>query len=151
MSHLYMSNNQAADVFNKLDPGVIIDYPTSEWPTARPEDLSGKMFAVRKDETEKEPHTNLKRLADMDGRSWYTANCRQAGRHSNRSKLYTATYQIQLKPMHAKSGTKRVLDKSVQKKVWYHPEHNMYLIQYSSPKNVKHDPEKKKNQGKLQQ
>ena len=111
-----MSNNQAACVFPKIDPSIIIDYPTSEWPTTRAEDLSGQMFAVRKEEGDNEPHNNLKRLADMDDRIWYTSNCRKPGGHSNDTKMYTGTYQIQLKQMHVKSGRKRVLDKSVQKK-----------------------------------
>ena len=103
-----MSNDQASCVFPKLDPSVILDYPTSEWPTARAEDLSGQMFAVRKDEADNMPHENLKHLADMDGRIWYTSNCREPGGHSNSSNLYVATYQLQLKQMHAKSGRKGI-------------------------------------------
>ena len=143
-----MSNDQASCVFPKLDPSVILDYPTSEWPTARAEDLSGQMFAVRKDEADNMPHENLKHLADMDGRIWYTSNCREPGGHSNSSNLYVATYQLQVKQMHAKSGRKR--DKNVQKKVWYDPEHKMYLIQYASPENVQPDPEKKRRSRKVQ-
>ena len=148
MSNLYMSNDQASCVYPKLDPSVILDYPTSEWPTARPEDLSGQMFAVRKDEADNMPHENLKHLADMDGLMWYTANCRKPQGHSNTSNLYVALYQLQLKQMQAKSGIKRVLDKGVQKKIWYDPEHKMYLVQYPSLDNVKPDPEKKKRRSR---